>query len=494
MPKQIKKATDVNTAESFVGSIFKFSISTVVSLLIYAVATLVIDILLPDQAIRGEINQFTVITNSIMTITVLGLDQSYIRFFNEPPGKSKSDGLFRLCFYLSVSTLVIAGIVCSLFFRGPLHSLLEFKLLGSEVVPLLFINALFYMVARYFYVLYRMEQNLKLYTAIAIAMNLFYKLFHLLGAFFKNQLVSMVVCSMLGLGALAIFCVVSRHKLLRPHRGDVDKDTLKAIMPFGLAVAPTAVMVVLNQSFPMVYVASQLGGAARGIYSYGNLLSNIITAVQLGFASFWAAYMYANYKTQQARIKKVHDYLNLLILGFFTLVVAFEDVLFWVLRNSKEVQIILPLMMLSAVFTVLCETTVYGNTIAKRPIFDTIGNALSIGGNILLLYLLVPRFELIGAAIALTGANFVMFLFRTLTAQHFYSSIAYPAKTAVAVAIAIGLGVAGTWLHNQFLPRLAVCGIALLIYCLLYRKELMRFVQVGLTILKTIGNKITHRG
>ena len=490
-PAQASVKAKGDTAEQFVGSIFKFSISTVVNLGIYALAMVLTDVMLPDQNVRGEIIQFSIITNAIMTLAIFGLDQSYIRFHNEPPSRMDSNSLFRLCFYLSSMALLVGGLICGLFFSEPIYQLLNLKLLGKDVVPLVFLNAFFYMVTRYFYVRYRMEQNIRLYTVTNILQNFSFKLFYLAGAFYKShQLGAMVACHMAGLGILAAFCLFIRRSAMKPRSGDINGGALKAILPFGLAVAPTAVMVVLNSSFSTIYVAGQMDGVARGIYSTGNQLSSVITAVQLGFASFWTAYMYANYKTQQARIKRVHDYLNLLILGFFALMVAFEDILFWVLGNSKDVQPIFPLLMLSAVFTVLCETTVYGNTIARRPIFDTIGNAFSFAGNILLCILLIPRMGLVGAAIASASANLAMFLFRTFTAQHLYRSIDKPAKTATAVLLAIALALAGTFLSDQFVPKLLVSGAILLVYCLMYRREFVRFWTLGISILNSIFSAI----
>ncbi|MDL2252524.1 hypothetical protein LJC49_00420 [Ruminococcaceae bacterium OttesenSCG-928-I18] len=474
------------SAESFVSSVFKYSVSTVVSFALFGLAVLLNNFLVPNQAVYGEISQFLGATNTLMTIVIFGLDQSYIRFCYEPPGRLSSAGLFRLCFYLSTSILFVAALVCSLFLSGFLHGLFEFQLLGRDVIPLVFLNTFFWMVARYFYVLYRMEQNIVLYTLTAILMNFFNKVFYLGGAFFENQLEAMVVFSMVGLGGFALVCMVGRRKLLMPRKDEVSKGVLGVILPYGIAVAPTAILVTLNFTVGAAYVAHSLGGEARGVYSYGFQLSNIVTAIQLGFASFWGAYMYANYKTQQERIKKVHDILNLIVLVFFTLLVAFEDVIFWILANYKEVQPIFPLMMLSAVFTVLCETTTYGNTIAKKPIFDTLGNALSILCNFGFCVLLIPFFSLEGAAAALAVANLAMYLFRTGFGQYFYRTVRYPAKSTAAVVLSILLALFATRWHDAFLLKLCVCAVAALLYCLMYRAELLRCFRLGRSMLESL--------
>ncbi len=474
------------SAEGFIASVLKYSVSTVISFALFALAVLLGNYLVPNQDVYGEISQFLGATNTLMTIAIFGLDQSYIRFCYEPPGKVSGEGLFRLCLYLSVSVLFVGALICSLFFAGPLYELFSFRLLGAEAVPLVFLNTLFWMIARYFYVLYRMEQNILLYTLTAILMNFFNKVFYLFGAFFENQLFGMVLFSLLGLGGFALFCLASRRKLILPQKGEPLGTAIPAALPYGLAVAPTAVLVTLNYTVGAAYVASSISGDARGVYSYGFQLSNIVTAIQLGFASFWGAYMYANYKTQQARIQKVHDILNFIVLVFFCVLVALEDLIFLILGNYADVLPIFPLMMLGAVFTVLCETTTYGNTIAKKPIFDTLGNALSILCNFLFCVLLIPAFGLVGAAAALALANLAMYLFRTGFGQHFYKTVRYPAKSTLAVGLSMVLAVLATAWYANFTLKLLFCVLAICVYCLLYKIEMKRCVKLGVSFLKKL--------
>ncbi len=477
------------SAEGFVGSVLKYSVSTVISFGLFALAALLGNFLVPNQAVYGEINQFLTAVNTLMTICIFGLDQSYIRFCYEPPGKMSSAGLFRLCFYLSSSVLLVAALVCSLLFAGPLRALLSFQLLGPEIVPLVFLNTFFWMVARYFYVLYRMEQNLMLYTVTSILMNFFNKVFFFGGAFFKDQLPAMVAFSLLGLGGFALVCLVGRRGLLRPVRGEGGRGALSVVLPYGLAVAPTGVLVTLNSTVVLAYVAFALSQEARGVYARGLLLSNIVSAIQLGFASFWGAYMYANYKTQQQRIQKVHDILNLVVLVFFCLLVAFEDLIFLILGSYRDAQPLFPLMMLGAVFTVLCETTTYGNTIAKRPIFDTLGNALAFLANIGFCVWLIPPFGLPGAAAALALANLAMYLFRTGFGQFFYRTVRFPLKTSFAVALALVLGLLATLWAGSLWPRVLCALACAAVYCLMYRAELARCWRLGLSLLKGLAKR-----
>ena len=474
------------TAEGFVGSVAKFSIATFITFGISGLVLLLTNFLLPDKTLSGELIQFTTTTNTIMTIVIFGLDQSFIRFFNEPPGKLSGKALFRLCFYLSVSILFAAALAGSLMFPGQLYASQNFKLLGSEIIPLLFLNAFFWMVARYFYVLFRMQQHILYYTVVSVLMNFFFRLFHILGAFFTNSAFALAVMNVVGLGIFALFLLLWNRKEMIPKRQDFDWTAIKTVVPFGAAVAPTEIMRTLNSTISLAMIAGFVNEEARGVYGYAILLSGLVTSIQGGFASFWGAYMYENYKTHQKRIIKMHDYLNLVVLVFFCLLIAFEDIIFWVLAAYSAAKPIFPIMMLAAVFTILCETTVYGITIARRPIFDTIGIALSFFINIGALLLLATPLGLMGAAIALAVANFCMFLFRTVVAQRFYRSIENPLKTVVALALSILVTVLGTvWTHHFFL-RLAACVTIAALYALLYLPQVKHLCKTGLSIAKNL--------
>ena len=51
----------------------------------------------------------------------------------------------------------------------------------------------------------------------------------------------------------------------------------------------------------------------------------------------------------------MHDVLNLLIFGFFCVLVMFEDIVFVIFPDKRGCLAIFPLLMLAVVFNILCE-------------------------------------------------------------------------------------------------------------------------------------------
>lgn len=470
------------TAQGFLGSVFKFSISTYVNFIIYGVTLLFIGRLIPDD-VYGPVSLFITYSTLVMNIAILGLDQSFIRFFNEPPNGISTKSLFGVCYSLASGAMLLLSFVGSVFLPAFLMNIIGLSF-DFNYLPLLFLNAFFLMISRFYNVAYRMEQNIPMFTLQSILSQFFSKLFYLVGFFFPNPKNGMLYAAVLGMALFSLFFTFLRRKKILPQKNAFSTPVLKTVLPYGIALAPSAVLIYLNSAFSSSFIGRTLGDSSLGLFTYAATLSNVVTVIQGGFATFWGAYMFANYKTQQKRIMQVHNYLNLLILCFFTCIVMFQDILFWLLPMYAAAKYIFPVIMLSAVFTILGEGTVYGIQIARKPIFDTIGIGLSLVVNVVLCILLVPRLDILGAALALAISSFVMFAFRTVVAQRFYRTIEHPTKTLAALVTCMITACFGYIFANDFWPKALVCLAALGVYCLLYKQELIRCIQLGIGFLK----------
>ncbi len=231
------------------------------------------------------------------------------------------------------------------------------------------------------------------------------------------------------------------------------------------------------------------GENAQGLFAFGYSLAQLVTAIQAGFSTYWGPYVYSHYRDEQERICRVHDVLNLLIFGFFCVLVMFEDIVFVIFPDKRGCLAIFPLLMLAVVFNILCEGTVYGNSIARKPWHDTIGIGLGALSNFGLCALLVPAFGLTGAALALAASNGLAFLYRSITGQMYYRTVASYPKTISGFLLAFAVTAIGTLLWQHFFIKFALVGVILFIYCTLYRAQLARLWSMGLGILRGIFHR-----
>ena len=475
---------------SFLVSILKYSIATVINFLIYGVSLLLVAWLV-DPAVWGQVDIFISTSTLFMNICILGLDQSFIRFFNEPPHPLDKTSLFGACFGLSTIVLILTCLISCIFFPQQVLGIFFTEKMGSIYLAMLFFNAFMGMIGRYLNIMYRMEGSIKLYTLESVAMQFFSKMFFLVAVFINPTFENMVLWFT---GGMCLFAFI----FLWPNRSWVSfsprvlfSKANRQLMPYGLALAPTAIMLWLNSLFSKVYISKTIGNGPAGVFSMVSLLSNVVAIIQAGFATFWSAFIYANYKTEQEKIKQVHDYLTFLIVEFFCVLLAFEDVIFFFLGpDYRSGMAVFPIMLLVPVFLIIAETTVYGISIAKKPVHDTIGIGLSVVGNIGLCMLLAPSFGLYGVCIALAGANFIMFIYRTVVAQKFYRSIVSYCRTALVIAVMFVLTFAACVLNTNFVAKLAVSVAGMVVYIIIYRSQLISAIALAKEV---IGGFISKR-
>ena len=292
-----------------------------------------------------------------------------------------------------------------------------------------------------------------------------------------------------GLNPLSVYGVMWSGTFANMTRFSWMLRDLSTLLCVGIALAPAQILFSLSSGICLSFVGNACGESAQGLFAFGYSLAQLVTAIQAGFSTYWGPYVYAHYREEQERICRVHDVLNLLIFGFFCVLVMLEDIVFVIFPDKRGCLAIFPLLMLAVVFNILCEGTVYGNSIARKPWHDTIGIGLGALSNFGLCAVLVPRFGLVGAALALAASNGAAFLYRSVTGQMYYRTVASYPKTISGFLLAFAVTAVGTLLWQHFFIKFALVGVILFIYCTLYRAQLARLWTMGLGILRGIFHK-----
>ena len=125
---------------SLLVSILKYSIATVINFLIYGISLLLVAWLV-DPAVWGQADIFISTSTLFMNICILGLDQSFIRFFNEPPQPLDKYSLFGACFGLSGLVLIITAVISCVFFPQQVLGIFFTEKMGNIYLAMLFLNA-----------------------------------------------------------------------------------------------------------------------------------------------------------------------------------------------------------------------------------------------------------------------------------------------------------------------------------------------------------------
>ena len=335
MPDSAKQGATPKKQESFLGNLMKYSVATYLGFLISGAALIVKGILPPDSyAVPAA---FMAYTTSLMNVGMLGLDQGLLRFYHEPPEGATGRTMFAACTRLSLLVMAAVGLVGSVFFAGPLATAFGLGAGGAVLVPFLFLNAALYMLVRYLNVLLRLENNVKAYTAETLWMQACLNLLFLLPGFFTHRTWVFIAAAVgelrlrgrrvlvQGQSAAESPCPALQNRLppdgALQHRAGPGRRADAAVPERG-AFLPC----VLQRRDRAGAVLVRLPAFAAGHDGAGR------------FSTYWGPYVYAHYRTEQARIGRIHDLLNFLIFGFFCCLVMFEDIIFLVFPGKAACQ------------------------------------------------------------------------------------------------------------------------------------------------------------
>lgn len=470
--------------ESFIGNVMKYSIATYLGFFISGAALIIKGILPAD--VYAVPATFIAGTTSLMNLGMLGLDQSLLRFYREPPDGTTGRGMFRACVRLSLLVMLVIGAVCAFVFPTPLAVAFGLGEGGAKLVPFLFLNAALYMLVRYVNVLLRLENDVRSYTAQTLWMNACLNLIYLLPGFFTDETWVFIAAAIASFGGvfLAFWFKTLQGNDKQSVTLEQSTHIYRMVLPYGILLAPAAILMPLYRLVCLSMLSAHAGATAQGLFEFSYTLALLVTTVQAGFSTYWGPYVYAHYRTEQDRIGRVHDLLNFLIFAFFCALILFEDIIFVIFPDKAACMRFFPIMMLSSVFGILIEGTVYGNAIARKPHHDTIGVAVGVVVTLALGGWLVPRFDVSGAAVALAVGNAAMYLYRTVTGQYFYRTIPSIPRTVSGFLLALAATAAGVLFYQNFLLKFLSVSAILFVYCTLYRPQLHKLWQLALGVLR----------
>ncbi|MDD6187507.1 MAG: hypothetical protein PUB11_05585, partial [Oscillospiraceae bacterium] len=261
------------SSKSLLFSIVKYSIATIINALIYGVSLLCVSWFV-DPDVYGQVDIFASTTTLIMNICILGMDQSFIRFFNEPPKPLDKNSLFGACFGFSSVVLLITCLISCIFFPQRVLGIFFADELATKYLWMLFANAFFSMIGRYINILYRMDGKIVLYTVESVANQFFTKLFFLFGTAVKRDFDTLVLFMLIGMGGFALVFLFLNIKRISISPKILFSEANKQLLPYGLALAPTAIMLWLNSLFSKVYISKTIGKGPAGVFSMVSTLAN----------------------------------------------------------------------------------------------------------------------------------------------------------------------------------------------------------------------------
>ena len=418
----------------------------------------------------AKFNMFSTYGSLIASVCYLGLDQAYVRFFREPPGKSTRKSLYTFCTLVPLAFSLVAALVLSFFWRS-----LSVQVMGTEsrsVFVQLCLFSFFLVLFRFLSLSYRMEQNAKLYTIQGVCHVVVTKLAYLAVGFddARGQTAILVLTVLMALFCLG--CLWLQRSRFDVHFARViDRPFVQEVCHFALPLAPLAMLSWFNSNANSVVLRNLMGLSENAIYSSALGLAATINIIQTGFNAYYAPYVLEHYQDDSTRFFTIHRLMACLLCLFGLGITLLQTPVFLLLGKSYRISVIFfPFLFLSPICYCLGETTGMGINIAKKTHWTTIIYLFSAVVNIALCFLLIPSQGMTGAAMASAFSAILTLLFRTLVGERYYKMLETKRYLIYPIVLMLLASFGNLWLTGA--AKYLLLTLLLAVSLFLFRREI----------------------
>lgn len=476
-----------SSAKGFLSKIIGFSIATWVGFALSFLSTPITTRLFSPEEM-GKINLFTTYMNMFLMFAYLGLDQAYLRFYNEPPGKNTRKGLFTICLICSELFASVLSVGILIAWRP-----ISYSITGANSITIavfLVISMVSNIAIRYFNLSARMQSRTILYSIQTIALSVVNKILFIVVAFWSPTHIYAIGFITAGYFFMMLLLILTQWKNNCTRSISLRDYTWKTLFSFSLPLVPVSLLSWANNSLAQLLLRNFASFSAIGIYSNAGAVASLIQLLQTGFNVYWIPFVYENYKTNKSKIQKVHQLITLCMVAFGLLIILGQDVLYLLIgekyRASRE---FFPFLLVSPVCYTIAETTGVGINIEKKSHLNIITFVVNIGVNLLLCFLLLPVLGVVGAAIASCVSAIAMLVVKTILGEKYYSCVTSYPKTFLAVSIA-AVAAAFNWqFYSVTWLRYLSVGVLLLILLAVYRGEVHYLWTFGVETIRDFLRK-----
>lgn len=434
----------------------------------------------------GRTAMFTSAVSIIYIFAILGLDQSYIRYFYKEGVNRKR--LMRQCLkYPLMLIVLLAGIYWV--FSGYFNNFL-FGRTAIDITLLVMGYTIISVFERFLFLNIRMEQKGKLYSNLNILSKVLYIAFIILfvkiiGDDFRVVLYALT----LPLGLVTLFIGIRYMFVNRHDRADKHDLTTGELLKYGIPFVPMLLMEWLLSSMDKWSIKIFNDFAQTGIYSSAMQIMTILLTFKITYVAFWAPVAMEKYEKEPEEVCKpffadMFAKVQFLCMTAAFLLTIFRGVIVLILgADYREAIRIIPYLSLMPVLSILFEMTGQGCKFVGKVKYFNYASLAAIICNLIGNTLLVPVLGGIGAALATAATYVVYFLLGT-----YFSNKCYPVsydlkKLTVSLILYGGYATYATWSENVWISA-AVGVVILAVHCIINQKTLKALFGYCVTFLK----------
>ena len=454
----------------FLKNMVGFSMVTWISFVLGFIASPIATRLFPTEEM-GRLNQFTNYATLFSSICYLGMDQAFVRFFRETPGKMTRKTLFTFCTLVPLAFCLLVTLALGLFWQS-----VSAEIVGQpdmSVYVCLAVYSFSLVVYRFLALSYRMEQNALWYTIQGVLHVLLTKIAYLAVGFSHpvGKAAMLSLTALMGVFTL-VFVFVQRKRFDAAFLKQTDRKSAAAIGMLALPLVPLSLLSWLNSSISPVILKHLMGYSATGIYTSALGLASTINIIQTGFNTYWAPYVLENYQGDDSRrFYTVHRLMACMLTLFGLGITILQTPVFMLLGKAYRSSVVFfPFLFMSPICYCLGETTGMGILISKKTYWTTIIFLFSAAANIALCFVFIPMMGMAGAALASAASAVLTLLLRSGVGERYYKVLESWKYLAYTIALMAVASFGNLWLTGAAKYALLVGVLAAA--CLLFRSEI----------------------
>lgn len=387
---------------------FSFSIGGYIALIIgFFTTPIVTRLLSPEQ--YGIASLFTLVSNLIILICGLGLDQGFVRFFFEEKNKVK---LLRKCIKYPIILLILVSIILILFWEK--ISVIIFGKKNIILIYFLIANIFLLLINRFSILILRMNQKAKTYSLIQVLTQIFNFIFILLLYYkYKDNAEVLIFSTVLSLFITTFISLIIEKNFFKS-KNNTSSVLFKELINYSFPIALTVSLNWIFSSSDKIIIKYFKNLTELGLYSAAFKVVSLLSIVQNGFTTFWAPVAYERYNqnsNEREFFEKVFKVVSFLILTIGICILMCKEILVYILGfKYEEASNIMPMLIFMPIMFLLSEVTGLGINFKKKTKFhlyiSIIVSIINVLGNLIL----VPRYGAKGAAIS-TGISYILFFY-----------------------------------------------------------------------------------
>lgn len=370
----------------------------------------------------GNFSLFTMYSNLVLMFLVLGLDQSFVRwFYKNDDVKYKSDLLYNcIKIPIGICVMMLVLLLIGVFWNNNEY------ICGENLVYLVFFfTVLIALINRFSFLVVRLQYKAKSLSSLLVAQKVIYVISVILFSIVLKRyfFLILIISNFLSLVIVTAISIVLEKDIWRFRKVKYRHNNLDLIK-YGFPLMISSSINVIFQSADRYVIGIYGTNSDVGIYASALSIINIFSIIQTSFNTIWmptAIEHYEKEKEDKQFYANVNQIITVLMFILGLSLILIKDVIVLFLGEKyREASFILPFLIFHPIMYTISETTVVGIYFKKRPKMQVIVAIVSCVANIVGNIILVPLLGSKGAAIS-TGVSYIIFFaLRTHLANRLY--------------------------------------------------------------------------